>query len=173
VEVALRLRTDLAHMGWTPRELAPHDALLLDALPSLAEVLQNTQKWTELGVSIPAALDSEQAQLSLSLPRAVISAPPPPPTPSPLLSARAAARQLPASGSGTAADPSDPSRSGAPSRVRLGSGHERPPTDDAAERGGGGRAPATSDETVRPATAGEEIWERHAWNSIDGSWRAF
>jgi hypothetical protein len=24
---------------------------------------------------------------------------------------------------------------------------------------------------AQPASAGEEIWERHAWNSMDGSWR--
>ena len=27
--------------------------------------------------------------------------------------------------------------------------------------------------SARPASAGEEIWERKGWNSMDGSWRAF
>mmetsp|Transcript_21336 Transcript_21336/g.43154 ORF Transcript_21336/g.43154 Transcript_21336/m.43154 type:complete len:794 (-) Transcript_21336:377-2758(-) len=119
VQVALRLRVEVLHLGWSARQLQRHDAALLVAMPSIAEVISDLEYWEALGVRPDATLASEQAELTLSeLPDRVTSAP----------------RDVPAE------------VSSAPSAEAL---------------------------AARPATAGEEIWERKGWNQMDGSWRAF
>ena len=132
VETVLKLRVELVRMGWSVAALRPHDQVLIAALPSLKEVLRDQPKWAALGVSLPASLGSEQAQLSLTMPALPTAVVPP------------AATSIPRAG-----------------RVEF-------------EHGDGKEVPCVVEDdecAAQPATAGEEIWERHAWNSMDGSWR--
>ena len=75
VEVALRLRRELLGLGWGEKRLQAHDAWLVEALPSLTEVMQEPSKWRALGVRPSTGIASEQAQLSLVLPRRARDAP--------------------------------------------------------------------------------------------------
>ena len=54
---------------WSEKRLRAHDAWLVEALPSLTEVMQEPSKWRALGVRPSTGIASEQAQLSLVLPR--------------------------------------------------------------------------------------------------------
>ena len=63
VEVALRIRDDLISIGWSRRQLAPHDAVISGMLPSLAQIMEEPQKWAVLGVRADSTLTSEAGTL--------------------------------------------------------------------------------------------------------------
>ena len=149
VDVALRLRVELVRLGWGQAQLRPHDRLLLDALPSLAEVMQEPDKWEALGVTLPTSLRSEQAELSLTLPPVGEEDPS-----APQALAAATSRQ-------SFEESSSKRRSALSTEARRRLNEEQSDEDEDEE------------DDVRPATAGEEIWERHAWNSADSSFRPF
>ena len=58
----------LIELGWSARRLERHDRQLLDALPSLAEVMGDEDKWASLGVRPSLGIASEQSELALEMP---------------------------------------------------------------------------------------------------------
>ena len=148
----------------------------LTAVPPLIaqEIIKDEQKWAKLGVVLPGGdtegpFFSEVGMLRLVPPQLAGGTTPAAPSP-------ASQRGIVRPSRRETAEPVEAhgSRSGG---TETAESIETVDSDGAAdERAAGVGSPEGDEEAwraVAPAKPSEEIWERHGWDSMDGSWKGF
>ena len=152
--------------------------------PSLQEIIKDEQKWAKLGVVLPSGSDggpffSEVGMLRLVPPQLAGGAT--------TASAGELQRRVVRPAKRVPADRRDRGdragdrtgdrarRDGAAAAGTGATADERAESSEEMTRGDGSGVTGDSEawQAVAPAKPSEEIWERHGWDSMDGSWKGF